>query len=124
MAGSKAFPKLLALAPARRGAYVSRSNASAGLTPARAGSNVSLVLADLAARIVALSLDDPPGETMHWTGALIWRLRQFRSAHLACPRASAASHAAVQAVERSEVCRHYATSSLGRSAHPRRRALR
>src|SRR5258708_12748786 len=26
---------------------------------------------DVAARIVALTLDDPPGETTHWTGALM-----------------------------------------------------
>jgi hypothetical protein len=29
---------------------------------------------EVAARIVALTLDDPPGETTHWTGALMARV--------------------------------------------------
>jgi hypothetical protein len=41
---------------------------------------------DVAACIVALTLDDPPGETTHWTGALmakasgvsVWRLGTVR----------------------------------------------
>jgi hypothetical protein len=50
---------------------------------------------DVAARIVALTLDDPPGETTHWTGALmakasgvsvssvqrIWRARRGYRGH-------------------------------------------
>ena len=72
---------------------------------------------EVAARIVALTLDDPPGETTHWTGALmakgLWRLCQFGSAHLARPRASTASRAAVQALERSEICRQAAAMSSG-----------
>ena len=72
---------------------------------------------EVAARIVALTLDDPPGETTHSTGALmakgLWRLCQFGSAHLARPRASTASRAAVQALERSEICRQAAAMSSG-----------
>ena len=55
---------------------------------------------DVAACIVALTLDDPPGETTHWTGALMATASgvsvQFGSAHLARPRTSAASRSAVQ----------------------------
>src|SRR5436190_17322591 len=72
---------------------------------------------DVAARIVALT-------TTHWTGALMAKASGVSlssvQAHLARPRASAASRAAVQALERSEVCRQaVAMSSGSMSIRPR-----
>ena len=62
---------------------------------------------EAAARIAALTLEDPPGETTHWTGCAdgqgFGRFGQLGSAHLACPWPAAASGAAVQAVQRSGV---------------------
>jgi hypothetical protein len=49
--------------------------------------------ADVAERVVAMTLTDPPGETTHWTGAI-------GTAYLARPRAAATPGSPVQALER------------------------
>ncbi len=55
---------------------------------------------------MALTLEEPPHEATHWTGAAMAesrrRQRQFGAAHLARSRAPAASGPAVQAVQRPE----------------------
>jgi transposase len=54
----------------------------------------------VAERVVALTMETPPGEATHWTGAAMAEaaqgLRQFGAAHLARSRASAPSDPAVQ----------------------------
>jgi hypothetical protein len=71
---------------------------------------------EVAARIVALTLDDPPGETTHWTGALMAKPLASPSVPFSASersRASAASGAAVQALERSEICRQKLRDVVG-----------
>ena len=84
----------------------------------------------VAERVVALTLEAPPGETTHWTGAAMaeaaGRQRQFGAAHLARAWASAPSRSAVQALQGPRIRRQAARRrrALCRSAGARRRLRR
>jgi hypothetical protein len=57
-----------------------------------------------AERVVALTLDEPPGETTHWTGVLMAKAAGLSVSsgptHLAFPWSATASDAPIQAVQR------------------------
>jgi len=60
--------------------------------------------ADVAARVVALTQTDPPGEaTRNYDGERVRHQRQLGSAYLASARAAAASRPAIQALERPQL---------------------
>jgi len=85
---------------------------------------------DVADRVVALTLGDPPGETTHWTGRLMAKvagLGLFSVQRIwRAPRPGTAPHPHFQAVQRSEVRRQGPRHrrSLCRSARPCRGAQR
>ena len=80
--------------------------------------------AEVAERVVALTLADPPAETTHWTAAMMAQadghLRQLGAAHLARARPAAAPGAAVQALQRSAVRRQAAGTWSGSTSIRRR----
>ena len=84
---------------------------------------------EVAERVVALTLSDPPAEATHWVAAMMAKATGISvssgAAHLARTRASAASGAAIQAFERSRLRRQTARCgrALRRPAGPRHRAL-
>ena len=92
-------------------------------------SRIPPLAAEAAERVVALTVGDPPGETTHWTGALMARAagrqREFSPTHLAGARTSTAPAAPVQALQRSPLRREIARSggALCRSAGPRHRPV-
>ncbi|RWF01604.1 hypothetical protein [Mesorhizobium sp.] len=68
-------------------------------------SRIPPLVPDVAERVVALTLENPPADTTHWTADMMAKvadISQRRPAHLECARASAPPLAAVQALQRSE----------------------
>jgi len=63
-------------------------------------------------RVVALTLEDPPGETTHWTALMmaseVGISVSFGAADLAHPRSATSPRSPVQTFERPEVCREAA----------------
>jgi hypothetical protein len=72
-------------------------------------SRIEPLKADVAKRVVAMTLTDPPGETTHWTGAMMAEAIGISvssgAAYLARPWAPATPGSPVQTLERSEVRR-------------------
>ena len=101
-----------------------------GFFVTRRGRLGSIRWGEIAERVVALTLADPPGETTHWTGALMAKAsafqRQLRPTNLARPWPRAAPGSPVQALERPAVRRQVARRgrALCRSASARHRLVR